>query len=90
MTNEIMLNNGQLRTVITPAQGAGTLSFDVLRGDQWLPIMPDTRRTDCDLTASDFLMLPYSNRIENGRFTFAGQTHQLAHGEHHAIHGDTR
>ena len=90
MTNEVMLNNGQLRAVITPAQGAGTLSFDVLRGDHWLPIMPDARRADCDLAASDFLMLPYSNRIEDGRFTFAGRTHQLAHGDHHAIHGDTR
>ena len=35
-------------------------------------------------------MIPYSNRIENGRFTFAGQTYQLANGASHAIHGDTR
>ncbi|MEZ4707204.1 MAG: hypothetical protein R3A44_08365 [Caldilineaceae bacterium] len=90
MPNEITLNNGQLRTVLTPAEGAGTLSFDALHNGQWLPIMPDARQPDCDLGASDFLMLPYSNRIENGRFTFAGQTHQLAHGERHSIHGDTR
>ena len=35
-------------------------------------------------------MVPYSNRIENGFFTFAGRQYQLQNGENHAIHGDVR
>lgn len=90
MANEITLNNGQLRTTIAADEGAGTLRFDVLRGNRWLPIMPDARQPTCDLAASNFLMIPYSNRIENGHFTFGGQSYQLENGASHAIHGDTR
>ena len=32
---------------------------------------------------------PYSNRIENGRFSLVAGV-QLAYGERHAIHGDVR
>ena len=35
-------------------------------------------------------MLPYSNRIRDGRFVFAGSTVQLAEAEKHAIHGALR
>jgi aldose 1-epimerase len=35
-------------------------------------------------------MLPYSNRIRGGRFTFGGRTHQLSSAGNHAIHGDVR
>ncbi|NJN81584.1 MAG: hypothetical protein HC802_04385 [Caldilineaceae bacterium] len=52
--------------------------------------MPDTRRAEVDLPASNFLMVPYSNRIEAGRFNFDGRAYQLAHGERHSIHGDVR
>ena len=35
-------------------------------------MMPDVRRPPCELEYSSFLMMPYSNRIQSGRFTFQG------------------
>jgi len=86
----IQLENENLRLVLDPANGVGTLAFSALVNGQWLPLMPDTQSPDCDLACANFLMLPYSNRVENGRFAFAGQTHQLQNGDQHAIHGDVR
>jgi aldose 1-epimerase len=87
---EITLDNGTLRAVINSEMGAGMLAFSAKRDDSWLPLMPDARLTTVDLDVVNFLMIPYSNRIENGHFTFAGQAYQLENGENHAIHGDTR
>jgi aldose 1-epimerase len=52
--------------------------------------MPDVADGQSDLKASSFVLVPYSNRIENGHFTFQGRTYQLANGERHASHGDVR
>ena len=84
------LENERLRLVVDPQNGVGTLSFSALVNGQWLALMPDAQSPDCDLACSNFLMLPYSNRIEDGRFEFAGQTHQLKNSAQHAIHGDVR
>jgi aldose 1-epimerase len=35
-------------------------------------------------------MLPYSNRIRDGRFVYDGREHQLTGAKNHAIHGDVR
>lgn len=87
---EITLDNGTLRAVISTDSGAGMLAFFAQVGGAWLPLMPDARLDAVDLDMANFLMIPYSNRIEDGRFTFAGETYQLKNGENHAIHGDTR
>lgn len=86
----VELSNGHLRLVVDPDVGVGVLACDGLVGDNWVPLMPDTRSADCDLAASSFLMVPYSNRIANGSFSFGGTEYQLENGEAHAIHGDTR
>lgn len=86
----LTLENEQLRLVLDPESGVSTLAFYARRGDAWLPVMPDARREGVELKESNFIMLPYSNRIENGRFTFGGNAYQLAKGERHAIHGDVR
>jgi aldose 1-epimerase len=86
----VALQNEYLRLVVDPENGAGTLAFSALINGQWLALMPDTQSSDGDLACANFLMVPYSNRIENGRFEFAGQTHQLQNGDQHAIHGDVR
>ena len=52
--------------------------------------MPEIDEPGCDLAAASFLMVPYSNRIADGSFTFAGECHQLQNGEQYAIHGDVR
>jgi aldose 1-epimerase len=57
----------------------------VKRGEAWLDLMPDPGSR-----GSSWLMLPYSNRIRDGRFVFEGREHQLASAKNHAIHGDVR
>jgi aldose 1-epimerase len=84
------LANDHLQLVIDPARGVNIYAFSLRRGEQWLPIMPDVTGGGSELHESSFVMLPYSNRIEQGRFTFADRVVQLAHGERHAIHGDVR
>ena len=87
---EIALDNGLLRAVVNPAYGAGLSACFVKSGGVWLPLMPDSRRPELRLDSACFLMVPYSNRIEHGTFTFQGQVYQLRNGENHAIHGDVR
>lgn len=86
----LQLDNGDLRLLVDPEQGVNVITGAVRRGDTWLSIMPDARDPEMGLKASSFVLIPYSNRIENGRFTFAGKSYQLANGERHASHGDVR
>ena len=88
--SNITLDNHELRLVVDPAQGMNVYAFSAFRQGDWLPIMPNVARGLSDLKESSFLMVPYSNRIEDGRFSFGGQSFQLAGGAHHAIHGDVR
>jgi aldose 1-epimerase len=84
------LENETLRVTLDPDKGTSILAFYARKGDDWLPLMPDVREGRSRLDASSFLMIPYSNRIENGTFTFQGRRYQLDHGERHSIHGDVR
>ena len=86
----ILLGNSCLRTAIDPEQGTSLHSFEIHREDTWLSLMPRIGDPACDLAAASFLMVPYSNRIANGAFAFAGRSYQLANAEQHAIHGDVR
>ena len=86
----IALANDHLRTVIDPDQGTSLHSFQVWREGAWLSLMPDVEDPSCDLAAASFLMVPYSNRIADGAFTFAGQRYELRNAANHAIHGDVR
>ncbi|MDP6700671.1 MAG: hypothetical protein QGH25_13555 [Candidatus Latescibacteria bacterium] len=86
----IALANDHLRTVIDPDQGTSLHSFQVCRNGAWLSLMPDAEDPSCDLAAASFLMAPYSNRIADGAFTFAGQRYELQNAANHAIHGDVR
>jgi len=53
--------------------------------------MPDcSSGAESGLKASNFHMLPYSNRIRDGKFTFANQQYQLSDGDTHSIHGALR
>ena len=86
----IALANDHLRTIIDPDQGTSLHSFQVWREGAWLSLMPDVEDPRCDLAAASFLMVPYSNRIADGAFTFAGQRYELQNAANHAIHGDVR
>ena len=87
---EVMLENDRLRLVVDPQQGVNILGFFVRRDQGWLPVMPDVRGGKSDLKAGSFVLVPYSNRIEKGYFTFQGQPYQLVNAERHASHGDVR
>ncbi|MEZ4675594.1 MAG: hypothetical protein R2932_15290 [Caldilineaceae bacterium] len=88
--SEITISNDHLRLTVDPDQGVNVLAGYVQQARRWLPFMPDVREGSSDLKASSFLLVPYSNRIENGHFTFQGQVYQLANGARHASHGDVR
>jgi aldose 1-epimerase len=86
----VTLQNEHLRAVLTPDPGVSLLAFSARKDDTWLDLTPDAQKPDCDLKCASFLMVPYSNRIENGAFTFQNQHYQLERGAEHAIHGDVR
>jgi len=86
----VTLSNQYLQVTVDPTQGVNILAAHVQRNGQWLPFMPDATGGDSDLKASSFVLIPYSNRIENGQFTFQGRAYQLANGTRHASHGDVR
>ena len=52
--------------------------------------MPTVGDPSYDRDSSCFLMMPYSNRIENGKFDFLNATYRLDKPDQHAIHGDVR
>ncbi len=85
------LNNGKLRLRLEPGIGGSLVEFSANPGGEWIPIL---RRSEKPLrkssNASSFVLIPYSNRLRDGRFTFAGRSYQLRHAEKHAIHGDVR
>ncbi len=85
------LNNGKLRLRLVPAIGGSIVDFSVNHADQWIPIM---RQGEDPLSqssnASSFVLIPYSNRLRDARFSFAGKSYELRHAEKHAIHGDVR
>jgi aldose 1-epimerase len=87
----IEVNNGNLRLRLDPEIGGSIVDFSAKPGDRWIPIM---RRGEEPLTkssnASSFVLIPYSNRLRDGRFSFGGKRYQLRHAEKHAIHGDVR
>lgn len=90
MSDTIMISNDLLKAVLAPEQGAGLVSLHAKKKGAWLPVTPDAAAADCDLKMASFLMVPYSNRIENGKFSFRGREYSLRNPEKHAMHGDTR
>jgi len=76
----VCIENARLRAVIDPDAGASVLAFSVAKEGQWLPVMPDVLQERSELKYASFLMMPYSNRIENGHFTFE-DTEYLLHGD---------
>jgi len=85
------LTNGKLRVRLTPEIGGSIIECSVNRAEQWIPIF---RKAEEPLTkssnASSFVLIPYSNRLRDGRFMFDGTDYQLQGAEKHAIHGDVR
>jgi len=87
---EIELSNRRMKLVVAPGDGAGLLAWKVWRGNAWLDLYPDVRDPGLKMRYASWMMIPYSNRIENGVFVFEGREHRLRNGANHAIHGDAR
>ena len=88
--DEVELSNDALRLVVSPSDGAGLLAFKVRRGGRWLDVYPDVHDPALKMRYASWMMIPYSNRVENGVFTFEGKEYKLRNGENHSIHGDGR
>ena len=96
----IVLESSRLKLWLEPERGVQWSALEARRGDAWLPLVPDCRpdsprpRAGQDesapLAAAAFHMMPYSNRVRDGRFEFGGATHALPEPERHAIHGVVR
>ncbi len=85
-----ILENETLKLKADPARGAGIVSFYAKNRGRDLAIMPDTETDQVGPEMACFLMAPYSNRIEDGRFTFQGAEYELLNSEEHALHGTVR
>lgn len=96
----IMLESSHWRLWCEPEVGVQWLGAQVKREDQWHHVVPDCRpdvtqpaagqSAKAQLGAANFHMIPYSNRIRDGRFTFQGESVQLENAQNHAIHGALR
>ncbi|MCX7782162.1 MAG: aldose 1-epimerase [Meiothermus sp.] len=76
-----ILQNKRLRLTVAPELGASVVGLELYRQGFWLPILRPTspaalvQRYSPD--TSSYLLAPYSNRIRDGRFSFAGKTYLL-------------
>jgi aldose 1-epimerase len=87
----VTLRNGALKLDVAPAVGGAIAGF-------WRDSIPLMRETPGQALidrmvrqTSSYPLIPYSNRIAQGRFSFEGVEHQLAlnFGDHpHSIHGN--
>lgn len=88
------LHDGALEAVVLPETGGGLAAFNWIGPGGPLPLMrplsssistPDPNQLAC------YPLVPWSNRIGHGRFSFDGHAFQVAPnypGEPHPIHGD--
>ncbi len=96
MAATILLENDQLRLVIDPAAGASVVALERRWVGTWLPILRPTPAADLaagnSSAMASFVLVPFSNRVRDARFRFAGETFALKPNtpEGHAIHGDVR
>ena len=92
MTDALVLSDGLAEAIVRPDLGGGLAAYDLLRDGARLPLL---RRAPAD-TADPFalacnVLVPWSNRISGGGFSFAGRFHPLAPnlpGETFPIHGN--
>ena len=90
-----ILQNDNLRLEVTPSIGGAVVGFDYKNGSVTYPIF---RRCQTEITeslspldTSSFPLLPYSNRLRDGCFTFDGTKYKHPLNclpEIHASHGD--
>jgi len=78
------------RLQVEASQGMRWLSGDIFHRDRWLAVLPNCTLPNTSLAECNYVLLPYSNRIRDGRFEFQGKVIQLENSQKHAIHGTLR
>ena len=87
----VTLKNGRLSVVLAPDLGGSVLAFDLNDGGVRVPLFrraPD--HANHVLQVASFPVVPFANRIRNGRFTVDGREIRLAPnmgGEKYPLHG---
>lgn len=87
------IENAHWQVGILPETGASLAFGRVRYRGTWLDILRPTDAANYGnpSLSSSFIMLPWANRIRDGRFSFAGETHQLdTEGRTTASHGAVR
>jgi aldose 1-epimerase len=70
----IRLASGPLELVLAPSVGGSIASFDFIAGNEKLSIFRGSDGVpESVLDAASFPLIPYCNRIRDGRFTFRGR-----------------
>jgi aldose 1-epimerase len=90
MTDTLLLAAGDARVELAPAIGGAVARFALRDVDVLRPVSDEARSAGNVRGYACYSLVPYSNRIANGEFVFAGRTHALARnfGDHpHSIHG---
>ncbi len=90
MHNNITLESAHWRVVLEPSVGLQTQICQILHNGQWTDVMPNCALENAPLSAANYHLLPYSNRIRDGQFTFENQHYQLKEADKHSIHGALR
>lgn len=76
-----ILQNQRLRLSVVPELGASIAGLEFYRDGFWVPIMRPTAPAalvqGLSPDTSSYILAPYSNRIRDGRFGFAGETYAL-------------
>jgi len=92
MIDALVLSDGLAEAIVRPDLGGGLAAYDLLRGAMRVPLF----RRAPEGTADPFalacnVLVPWSNRISGGGFSFGGRFHPLAPnlpGEPFPIHGN--
>jgi len=90
MQDVITLESTHWRVVLEPSTGLQTRTCQIFHGGQWTDVMPNCAESNASLSAANYHLIPYSNRIRDGQFTFEQQRYQLANANKHSIHGALR
>jgi aldose 1-epimerase len=87
----ILLAAGPLEILIAPALGGSLLRFDYRENTRKISVLRDSNGVpDNVLGTASFPLVPFSNRIRNGRFSFRCRNVTLApnmHGDPSPLHG---
>src|SRR5689334_1573655 len=82
---------GRLRLELNPSIGGAIAAFEWVEGDESRSILRKCHSgLEKVLDAASFPLVPYVNRIRDGRFAFRGQTVRLARnmtGDPSPLHG---